>query len=399
MTAPSRPLRVAFVHPVLGLGGAERLMVNAALALQGRGHRVSLHVAEHEPARSFAAARDGRLAVHVHAAWLPREVAGHLRLPFSVARALAAGRGALGGDEPLDAVVCDTVAQVVPLLRRRTEAPILFYGHYPDALLTPPRRGWYRWYRLPIDRWEERGLEAADRLLVNSAFTVEAFRRCYPRLRRVPEVLHPAVELACFAPSPTPPSACSTLAVVSRLVADKNLALAIDALARLRAQVAPAAFAALRLVIAGGYDPQLRECADTVAALTARAAALDLGGQVAILRSPDDAALQALLGGARVLLYTPVREHFGLVPIEAMATGRPVIAADSGGPTETVVEGVTGFLRPPTADAFAAALRVLVEDPGAADRLGAAGREHVAAHFSLEAFGERLEAVIRSTRR
>ena len=94
-----------------------------------------------------------------------------------------------------------------------------------------------------------------------------------------------------------------------------------------------------------------------------------------------------------------MREHFGLVPIEAMAAGRPVIAADSGGPLETVVDGTTGFLRPPTADAFAGALRVLVEDPAAADRLGAAGRERVAAHFSLEAFGARLEEIIRSTRR
>ncbi|MFN8642707.1 MAG: glycosyltransferase [Candidatus Binatia bacterium] len=130
--------------------------------------------------------------------------------------------------------------------------------------------------------------------------------------------------------------------------------------------------------------------------MAARAAALGLADQVEIVRSPDDAALQALLGRARALLYTPVDEHFGLVPIEAMAAGRPVIAADSGGPTETVLEGVTGFLRPPTAAAFADALRLLVEDPALADRLGAAGRARAATRFSLAAFGERLEAVIRA---
>ena len=74
MSAPARPLRVAFVHPTLGLGGAERLMVNAALALQARGHRVSMHVAAYDSRRSFAAAGDGRLAVHVHAGWLAFEI-------------------------------------------------------------------------------------------------------------------------------------------------------------------------------------------------------------------------------------------------------------------------------------------------------------------------------------
>lgn len=396
MSAPTRPLRVALVHPELGLGGAERLMVTAALALQARGHRVSLHVAAHDPGRSFAAATDGRLDVRVHAGWLPREIAGRLRLPCAVARAVAAGRGARRAG-PLDAVVCDTVAQAVPLLRRAIAAPVVFYGHYPDALLTPPRRGWYAWYRAPLDRWEERGLAAADRLLVNSAFTAAAFQRCFPTLRLPPAVLHPPVELPPAAAAVTPPSACRDLVVISRLVADKNLALAVDALAALRPRIAPAAFAGLRLVIAGGYDPRLPECAATVAALGRRAAALGLGQQVALRRSPDDAALQALLGSARALIYTPVREHFGLVPLEAMAAGRPVIAADSGGPTETVRDGVTGFLRPPTADAFAEALRVVVDDPAAADRLGAAGRERVAAHFSVQAFGERLEAIVRSS--
>jgi len=44
------------------------------------------------------------------------------------------------------------------------------------------------------------------------------------------------------------------------------------------------------------------------------------------------------------VLYTPVDEHFGIVPVEAMSKGKPVIACDSGGPLETVVNGVTGVL-------------------------------------------------------
>mmetsp|Transcript_25585 Transcript_25585/g.101031 ORF Transcript_25585/g.101031 Transcript_25585/m.101031 type:complete len:104 (+) Transcript_25585:1454-1765(+) len=44
------------------------------------------------------------------------------------------------------------------------------------------------------------------------------------------------------------------------------------------------------------------------------------------------------------LLYTPPEEHFGIVPLEAMAASRAVIACNSGGPLETIEEGVTGFL-------------------------------------------------------
>jgi alpha-1,3/alpha-1,6-mannosyltransferase len=290
--------------------------------------------------------------------------------------------------------VCDAVAQAVPLLRRLTRAPIVFYGHFPDALLTPPRRGWYRWYRVPLDRWEAAGLAAADRLLVNSAFTAAAFRRCFPGLRRVPEIVHPGVDLARFAVAGTPPSASHLVVVISRLVAAKNLGLAIDAVTHARARLAPTVAARLRLVIAGGYDERLNDCRTTVAELCARASARGLAEQMEIRRSPDDDELCALLGSARAVLYPPLHEHFGYVPIEGMAAGRPVIAADRGGPTETVVDGATGYLRPPTAAAFGDALHALLDDPALADRLGAAGRDRARRHFSLDAFGARLEQAL-----
>lgn len=394
MTTAPRSLRIALVHQELGIGGAERLMVDAALALQARGHRVSLHVAAHDPARSFAATRDGGLDVRVRGGRVPLHIGGRLRLPLAVTRSWLAAGSVFGPDEHVDALLCDGVAQLVPLLRGRG-VPLLFYGHYPDALLTPRRTGWYAWYRVPFDRWERAGLETADRLLVNSAFTAAAFRRCFPGLRVMPEVLHPAVDVSRFAPGVTTPGAGTTIAVISRLVAAKNLRLAVATFARLRALVSPAQFAPLRLVIAGGYDSRLRDGADTVRALAADAAALGVADRLSIVRSPDDGFVQALLGRSRAILFTPTEEHFGYVPIEAMAAGRPVIAAAAGGPLETVVDGATGFLRPPTAEAFAEALRRLVEDPAVADRMGAAGRRRAVEQFALQGFGERLEAVIR----
>lgn len=98
-----------------------------------------------------------------------------------------------------------------------------------------------------------------------------------------------------------------------------------------------------------------------------------------------------LLAAARAVLYTPQHEHFGIVPLEAMAAGRPVVACNSGGPTESVPDGRGGFLCDPTPAAWAEALEALL-DSKAAGKMGGAARAHVADAFSRGAFGERLDA-------
>lgn len=82
--------------------------------------------------------------------------------------------------------------------------------------------------------------------------------------------------------------------------------------------------------------------------------------QVVLIRSFTDAERSALLAAAAVVVYTPTNEHFGIVPLEAMAAGRPVLACNTGGPTESVQHGRTGLLAEPEAAAFASALAQLV---------------------------------------
>ena len=79
-----------------------------------------------------------------------------------------------------------------------------------------------------------------------------------------------------------------------------------------------------------------------------------------LLPSFSDEQRAALLAACVAVLYTPQNEHFGIVPLEAMAAGRPVIACDSGGPTESVVPGVTGFLCRPSPSHFADAMGKLL---------------------------------------
>ena len=89
-------------------------------------------------------------------------------------------------------------------------------------------------------------------------------------------------------------------------------------------------------------------------------------------------------------------EPLGIVALEALALGKPLVASRIGGLTDIVAHERTGLLVPPgDADALRAALRRLLDDPALGARLGAAGREHVRAHFTAGAVVPQLEAVYR----
>lgn len=108
------------------------------------------------------------------------------------------------------------------------------------------------------------------------------------------------------------------------------------------------------------------------------------------------------------LLYTPANEHFGIVPVEAMACGLPVIAADSGGPTESIVDldissssdgkvsignqAGTGLLRSPKTEDWAPALRSLLSlSTQQREAISQAGKDRVAENFSSEKLGKEVE--------
>jgi alpha-1,3/alpha-1,6-mannosyltransferase len=131
--------------------------------------------------------------------------------------------------------------------------------------------------------------------------------------------------------------------------------------------------------------------------LRARVARHGLDDHVRFALSPSDVERRVVLARSLACIYTPAAEHYGIVPVEAMAAGRPVIAVNAGGPTETVRDGETGFLCAPEPAAFAAAMRALVLDRDRARRMGRAGRAHVIRSLSRAAFGARLDAILRET--
>jgi len=100
---------------------------------------------------------------------------------------------------------------------------------------------------------------------------------------------------------------------------------------------------------------------------------------------------RAVLAAADVLVCPSRFESLGMVHLEAMAMGVPVVSTDNGGPAETVVDRATGFLVPPD-DPGALAERVLrlLRDPALRARLGAAGRARVLAQFTARGYADRM---------
>ena len=164
-------LRVVFVHPDLGIGGAENLVVNAAVALKKKGHTVLMYTAHHDPSHCFAETKPGGVlgdAVFVHGDWLPRSILGTAHVVCSIVRMLYVSLVVvldMGGDGngPADVIFCDQISAAVPLLQLCVGgAPVLFYCHFPDKLLCTDRASALkRLYRAPID-WLEEATTAAS---------------------------------------------------------------------------------------------------------------------------------------------------------------------------------------------------------------------------------------------
>jgi starch synthase len=103
-----------------------------------------------------------------------------------------------------------------------------------------------------------------------------------------------------------------------------------------------------------------------------------------------------LYSHAAVFVCPSIYEPFGLINLEAMACGTPVVATRVGGIPEVVVDGETGGLVPPGDEAaLARALRDALADPARARRMGDAGRRRVEAHFSWDRIAERTLEVYR----
>ena len=109
-----------------------------------------------------------------------------------------------------------------------------------------------------------------------------------------------------------------------------------------------------------------------------------MGVKLDVLVGLDIGQLRDLYSRAQLCVYAPVREPFGLVPLEAMACGIPVIGVREGGVQESVVHEKTGLLVERDAGQFGQAIQRLLTNPDLAQAYGRNGREHVVKNWNWE---------------
>jgi glycosyltransferase involved in cell wall biosynthesis len=207
--------------------------------------------------------------------------------------------------------------------------------------------------------------------------TAEAFQlvRMGARRARI-SVIPCGVDLALFVPN-GPAERRETrrnrLVCIGRLVERKGIDDVIRALVHL-----PSA----ELIVVGGPDAGSLDADPEVTRLRALAESLGLRERVIFRGRIPHIAVPSLLRSADAAVCYPWYEPFGIVPLEAMGCGVPVVAASVGGLVDSVIDGVTGALVPPhSPEQLAAALESLLVSRARRNRLGSAGVRHVASRY------------------
>jgi D-inositol-3-phosphate glycosyltransferase len=368
-------MRVAMISehasPLAVLGGVDAGGQNVHVAALARhlarlGVEVLVSTRRDDPSLARWAALAPGVAVHHVDAGPPYPIPKDDLLPYMDAFAADVGRvwrrwrpdvvhahfwmsglAALNAGRPLGIPVVETF-HALGVVKRR---------HQGDRDTSPPER----------QDVERRVLAEVDRVVATCTDEVFELVRLGADVDKV-KVVPCGVDLSHFSPEgPVEPRTpgLARLVVVSRLVERKGVGNVVTALAGV-----PGA----EVVIAGGPDQADLPNNDEARRLMRLAEEAGVADRVTLRGSVDRADLPALLRSADAVLCVPWYEPFGIVALEAMACGVPVVASAVGGLIDTVVDGVTGIHVPPRSPQhLAAALRCLVEDPTLRRRLGTAG--------------------------
>lgn len=111
-----------------------------------------------------------------------------------------------------------------------------------------------------------------------------------------------------------------------------------------------------------------------------------------IILNPEPEKMHELYSNCYGVLFAGMNEDFGITPLEAMASFKPVISVNEGGPKETVVDGKTGYLVD-SASSMAQKMCYLADNPDVVQRMGKAGRKRVESNFTWKAFLDRFYEV------
>ncbi len=364
-------MKIAVIHYDISMKtGAQRLVLGLGNALKNLGHEVVYFTAFYNIETSFAEFRSEKVFV-----------SGGRRTFFGRFRAIAAYRTSrkmmrdcLSRYKP-DLFVFSSSYYLAHIYK-----PSIIYCHHPERYLVKKGDRLRRIFHLFIDRLEKRGFEGADVVTCNSDFTLDAIKRAFSRGGII---AYPGVDISRFAYSENDGG---FLLSVNRIMPNKNLELALDALAEIKksGKMVP-------LIIAGTVQQGFESYVDI---LKEKVHSKGLDRDVSIMTDVPDSELLDLYRNCSVFLYTPTGEHYGFGPVEAMASGKPTIASMIGGPSETVLNGETGYVLDEDPKAWAAKISLLMNDASLRKKMGKEGRKRVEGNYTWAAFQKNMAEAI-----
>ena len=305
---------VAIIHPDLGIGGAEQLIVNIGLALKLSDFEVTIFTPRHEKERSFKPTHDGTLNVKVKGNVFPSNLFGKGLALCSLIRMFFASLYVILFGGKYDFIIIDQVSAILPVFLL-SSAKIVFYCHFPDQLLCVERKSLLKkTYRLVFDKIEELGLWKADLIFVNSRFTMGITLNTFKSIKKEKiQVLYPCISLDYIKNAKTPGflGESKYFFSLNRYERKKNIKIAIQSYALLKQK-------SVKLLIGGGFDPFLLENIQHFSELTKLCNDLSLnwceisnwndpqpGFDVYFAKNLTESQREEALQNAIAVLYTP----------------------------------------------------------------------------------------------
>jgi alpha-1,3/alpha-1,6-mannosyltransferase len=361
-------MRIAFLHPDMGIGGAEQLVVNLAMSCKQLGHYVKIFTPSYDPTRALEQIKDGTIDLEVRGNFFPRRIFGKFHALCEYIRVFLAAMYLVFFGGNFDVIVIDQIPLAIPMLNLRFKT--FFYCHYPDKLLCTERKGIFKKiYRYIIDTIEEITMLFAHEIAVNSYYTQGIFKESFRIINKFkknpPSVIYPCINLSDYDIKKVEKkdltsirgleslkdrnvSKLRVIVSLNRYERKKNLMLAMDSyLNFMNSYLGTHTEEEVDqhiLIIAGGFDPSLHENIEVYSELSGCADISVHKNNIFFLKNISGEERSILLKTANLVIYTPKNEHFGIVPVESMYCGAMVVAHKSGGPTESIKDGETGYL-------------------------------------------------------
>ncbi len=278
-----------------------------------------------------------------------------------------------------------------PLVLLYLKTPAIYYCHEPPRHLYYSRQAYRETraigfqkldqidpfiplYRTTARRMDKSATCAANLVLVNSIFIRDQVRRIYGL---DPTISYHGVDTEIFKPEQTNGNENFVLSV-GAIQQHKGFDFLIESLSHVSREIRPS------LYLIGNMKNSMEQ--DILYGI-AKEKGVDLHIEVGV----DQATLVKRYNESMFVVYAPYSEPFGLVPLEGMACGKPIVGVDEGGVKETVIHQFTGLLVDRNAQKFGEAMQLLLQSPDLIARYGENGRMHVVENWSWDKAIKELE--------